>query len=59
MENNRIIEEREFKSFFKQVLVCEDVYGHWLYWKQNLNANPDDCCNLRVVYKENPILKRK
>ena len=44
---------------FKQVSVCEDVYGHWLYWKQNLNANPDDCCNLRVVYKENPILKRK
>ena len=53
------IEEREFKSFFKQVSVCEDVYGHWLYWKQNLNANPDDCCNLRVAYKENPILKRK
>lgn len=44
---------------FKQVSVCEDVYGHWLYWKKNLNANPDDCCNLRVAYKENPILKRK
>lgn len=36
---------------FKQVSVCEDVYGHWLYWKQNLNANPDDCCNLRVGRK--------
>lgn len=36
---------------FKQVSVCEDVYGHWLYWKQNLNANPDDCCNLRIGRK--------
>lgn len=34
---------------FKQVSVCEDVYGHWLYWKQNLNHNPDDCCNLRLL----------
>lgn len=31
--------------------VCEDVYGHWLYWKKNLNANPDDCCNLRIGRK--------
>lgn len=34
---------------FKQISVCEDVYGHWLYWKNNLNANPEDCCNLRVM----------
>ena len=44
---------------FKQISVCEDVYGHWLWWKDHLNANPDDCCNLRVAYKENPILRRK
>ena len=37
---------------FKQVTVCEDVYGHWLYWKDHLNANPDDCCNLRVFKKK-------
>lgn len=43
MEN---VEEKEFKSFFK------DVYGHWLYWKDHLNANPDDCCNLRVFRKQ-------
>lgn len=36
---------------FKQVSVCEDVYGHWVYWKENLNANPEDCCNLRVARK--------
>lgn len=37
---------------FKQISVCEDVYGHWLYWKENLNSNPDDCCNLRVIRKK-------
>ena len=36
---------------FKQITVCEDVYGHWLWWKDNLNANPDDCCNLRLARK--------
>ena len=37
---------------FKEMTVCEDVYGHWLYWKDHLNANPDDCCNLRVFRKQ-------
>ena len=37
---------------FKQVSVCEDVYGHWLWWKDHLNANPNDCCNLRVFKKQ-------
>ena len=34
---------------FKEISVCEDVYGHWLYWKDNLNHNPNDCCNLRLA----------
>lgn len=33
---------------FREVTVCEDVYGHWKYWRDNVNANPDDCCNLRT-----------
>ena len=37
---------------FKQITVCEDVYGHWLWWKDHLNANPEDCCNLRVTRKK-------
>ena len=37
---------------FREMTVCEDVYGHWLYWKDHLNANPDDCCNLRVFRKQ-------
>lgn len=32
---------------FKEVSVCEDVEGHQLYWQDHVNANPDDCCNLR------------
>lgn len=32
---------------FKQMSVCEDVPEHYEYWKENINSNPDDCCNLR------------
>lgn len=28
--------------------VCEDVTDHYLYWRQNLNPNKEDCCNLRI-----------
>lgn len=31
---------------FPQKSVCEDVPRHWRFWRDNLNANPDDCCNL-------------
>lgn len=42
---------------FREVSVCEDVPEHWEYWKHNLNANPEDCCNLRGIYQkvENPV----
>lgn len=33
---------------FKEISVCEDVYQHYKYWKQNINYNPEDCCNLRI-----------
>ena len=26
---------------------CEDVTEHYEYWKQHINPNPLDCCNLR------------
>ena len=32
----------------KQVSVCEDVPEHWAWWKDHVNANPDDCCNLNL-----------
>lgn len=34
---------------FKEISVCEDVYGHWMYWRDHINANPEDCCNLRRI----------
>ena len=33
---------------YGQVSVCEDVSEHWEYWRDNVNANPDDCCNLKL-----------
>lgn len=32
---------------FKEITVCEDVPAHQQYWEWHVNANPDDCCNLR------------
>lgn len=32
---------------FNELSVCEDVTEHWKYWHDNVNANPEDCCNLK------------
>lgn len=32
---------------FDQVSVCEDVTEHYLYWRECVNHNKNDCCNLR------------
>ena len=32
---------------FAQITVCEDESEAYEYWKDNVNHNPDDCCNLR------------
>ena len=32
----------------KQISVCEDVPEHWEYWRKAVNANPEDCCNLKL-----------
>lgn len=34
-----------FKGF--ELTVCEDVPAHYDYWRENVNADRDDCCNLR------------
>ena len=31
---------------FNQLTVCEDVTEHYEYWKERVNPNPSDCCNL-------------
>ena len=33
---------------YKEITVCEDVDDHYNYWKENLNTNKNDCCNLRI-----------
>ena len=35
------------KIKFKEITVCEDETKAYDYWKQNVNHNKDDCCNLR------------
>ena len=32
---------------FSQVSICEDVPEHYEFWRQHINPNKDDCCNLR------------
>ena len=32
---------------FSQVSICEDVPEHYEYWRQHVNPDKDDCCNLR------------
>ena len=32
---------------FDEVSVCEDVTDHYEYWKECVNHNKSDCCNLR------------
>ena len=32
----------------KQITVCEDVPAHYEYWRDHVNHNPADCCDLKV-----------
>lgn len=34
---------------FDEVTVCEDVSEHYEYWKECVNHNKADCCNLRKM----------
>ena len=42
---------------FEELSVCEDVDSHYLYWKDIVNHNKEDCCNLRM--KEEKPWKKK
>ena len=33
---------------FKELSVCDDVLEHYDYFKDNVNYNPMDCCNLSL-----------
>lgn len=32
---------------FKEITVCEDEPSAYMFWQNNVNHNPNDCCNLR------------
>lgn len=32
---------------FPEISVCEDVEEHWQYWRDHVNHNQEDCCNLK------------
>jgi len=34
---------------FRELSICEDVPEHWEWWRDHRNANPDDCCNLKIT----------
>lgn len=38
---------------FDEVSVCEDVTEHYEYWRECVNYNKEDCCNLRNGGYEN------
>lgn len=42
-EKIRILEKIEIPS----ITVCEDVPEHYEYWREHINPNKADCCNLR------------
>lgn len=44
---SRKIEYLSKVTGFDEVSVCEDVTEHYEYWKEAVNFNKDDCCNLK------------
>lgn len=44
-EKKRIVN----KVKIPHISICEDVTSHYNYWKENINENKEDCCNLRRV----------
>ena len=43
------IEQLKSITGFKELTVCEDVTEHYEYWKNNVNPNKEDCCNLKYI----------
>lgn len=43
-EKKSVLEKLEFK----ELTVCDDVQEHYDYFKENVNFNKNDCCNLNL-----------
>ena len=48
---SRKIEYLSKVTGFDEVSVCEDVTEHFEYWKECVNHNKNDCCNLKKESK--------
>lgn len=35
-----------------EISICEDVTEHYQYWREYVNPNKEDCCNLRLKTKQ-------
>lgn len=46
-EKKRILERIKIEN----ITVCEDVPEHYRYWRDHVNPNPADCCNLERMGK--------
>lgn len=40
---------------FKELTVCEDVTEHYNYWRNNVNPNKEDCCNLYIEQENRKV----
>lgn len=49
--DEKISQIRKIKNF-EELTVCEDVTEHYYYWRDNVNPNQNDCCNLRYAQQE-------
>lgn len=49
LELNHKIELANQVTGYKQKSVGEYVYDHYVYFRDNVNHNPDDCCNLTLT----------
>lgn len=45
-EKQRIVE----KIHIPQKTICEDVTEHYQFWRDFVNPNKEDCCNLRKTH---------
>lgn len=45
------VEQLKSITGFEKLTVCEDVTEHYEYWKNNVNPNKEDCCNLSFEEK--------
>ena len=44
---------------FKELTICEDCTEHYDYWREHVNPNKDDCCNLRQTENIIEYLSKK